>query len=72
MNVESQIPENSSLENSDINMTDADGDGDCDFDLYDPLKEICLNASVGDSHGGYIGFRDPNNNSSLADDGAMM
>jgi hypothetical protein len=36
-NVESQLPENCSIENSDINMTDADGDGDCDLDFYDPL-----------------------------------
>jgi hypothetical protein len=71
MSVESQLPENSSIENSDINMTDSDGDGDCDFDFYDPIHEICLNAAIGDSHGGYIGFRDPNNNSSLADDGAI-
>ena len=70
-NVESQLPENSSLENPGINLTDADGDGVCDFDFYNPLTEKCRNAEVGDSHGGYIGFRDPKNNSSLADDGAI-
>jgi predicted alpha/beta hydrolase family esterase len=64
VNVESQIPENSG-----INMTDADGDGVCDFGLLNFTAGVC-HADIGDNHGGYIGFRDPNN-SSLADDGAM-
>ena len=62
-NVESQIPENSG-----INMTDADGDHVCDFGLN--FTGIC-HADKGDNHAGYIGFRDPVNRSSLADDGAM-
>lgn len=63
INVESQIPKNSS-----IDMTDADGDRVCDFGLN--LTGVCR-ADIGDNHGGYIGFRDPNDNSSLTDDGAI-
>ena len=52
-------------------MTDADGNRKCDFGFLNLLNEECLSAAVGDSHAGYIGFRDPENSSSLVDDGAM-
>jgi pimeloyl-ACP methyl ester carboxylesterase len=66
-NVLSQIPEN-----SDIDMTDADGDRICDFGLYNLSTLKCLDdVDVGDNHAGYIGFRDPTNRSLLVDDGAM-
>ncbi len=43
VNVKSEIPENP----GGVNMTDADGDGVCDFGFYDPINEICYNAAVG-------------------------
>jgi len=66
VNVESEIPENSGV----VNMTDADGDRECDIGLLNLTTLVC-HAEIGDNHAGYIGFRDPNNNSSLADDGAI-
>jgi pimeloyl-ACP methyl ester carboxylesterase len=65
INVQSQIPKNSST-----NMIDADGNRECDFGLLNFTTGVC-SADIGDNHAGYIGFRDPNNNSSLTDDGAI-
>ena len=41
-----------------------------DLGLCDFFSRVC-NVDIGDNHAGYIGFRDPNNSSSLVDDGAI-
>jgi pimeloyl-ACP methyl ester carboxylesterase len=52
-------------------FSDADGIDGCDLGLRNLITEECIPAEVGDNHGGYIGFRNPENSSLLADDGAM-
>lgn len=49
-----------------IPVCDADGDKVPDFPLATNMVIV-----RGDNHGGYFGFRDPENNTRLVDDGAM-
>jgi pimeloyl-ACP methyl ester carboxylesterase len=73
INVQSEIPDN-----SDIDKTDADGDGRCDLTwIYFPPTETCTINFVGDNHLAYIGFRDRGSTFNdfsddiVVDDGAM-
>jgi hypothetical protein len=47
-------------------LCDSDGDNKIDETFY-----LNSDIRIGDNHGGYLGFRDPTNNSNLLDDGAM-
>jgi hypothetical protein len=57
--VKDQLPLNS----------DADGDGKCDLRI--PVTNICTIIEIGDNHRGYLGYRNPVNNLTIIDDGAI-
>jgi hypothetical protein len=61
-----------SIQDQILAIDDADGDGSCDLINYMPPYNCTVsNVIAGDNHFGYMGFRDPENRGSLADDGAM-
>ena len=49
--------------------TDADGDRVCDFRI--PGTNICMITEIGDNHRGYLGYRNPDDNSTIINDGAI-
>ena len=57
--VKDQLPLNS----------DADGDGKCNLRI--PVTNICTIIEIGDNHRGYLGYRNPVNNLTIIDDGAI-
>ena len=48
---------------------DADGDRECDFGI--PGTNICMITEIGDNHRGYLGYRNPDDNSTIINDGAI-
>jgi hypothetical protein len=58
INVQDQLPLN----------IDADGDRECDFGI--PGTNICFITETGDNHRGYLGYRNPDDNSTIIDNGA--
>lgn len=59
VDVQDQLPLNS----------DADGDRVCDFRI--PGTNICMITEIGDNHRGYLGYRNPDDNSTIIDNGAI-
>jgi hypothetical protein len=48
---------------------DADGDRVCDFRI--PGTNICMITEIGDNHRGYLGYRNPDDNSTIIDNGVI-
>ena len=48
---------------------DADGDRECDFGI--PGTNICMITEIGDNHRGYLGYSNPDDNSTIINDGAI-
>jgi hypothetical protein len=71
-NISSSLPTNYhqiNVEKEISLITDADGDGKCDYPI--PGTNECTVLKVGDNHRGYMGFRNSTDPTRLIDDGAI-
>ena len=65
LNVQNEIPKITT-----IDLTDADGDGKCDFIEPTLFGDVCGIHEQGDNHKGYMGFRDKSSQG-IVDNGVM-
>ena len=72
LSINSSLPNNYhqiNVEKEISNITDADGDGKCDYPI--PKTNVCTVLKVGDNHRGYMGFRNSTDPIKLVDNGAI-